>query len=148
MGHLRPLLSFIFGLLKQTLQFLQQYIVKNIHPVCGVGNWIHDLLDVSLLPKPLGQGSHPPPSQQSWLFSHPNTYFVSVSFGERRSSAQSNKSILVFCSGKLKFKVEVFLGGGGGAGFKVLRKEQCDLIWQFFNFLVTNFLTKVSQIFR
>ena len=30
-------LSFIFGLFKQTLQFLQQYDVKNAHPVSNDG---------------------------------------------------------------------------------------------------------------
>ena len=44
MDHPRPLLSFIFGLFKQTLQFLQQYIEK----MSGIQT--HDLLDVSLLP--------------------------------------------------------------------------------------------------
>ena len=38
MGHPRPLLSFIFGLFKQTL-----------HPVSGTRIRTHDLLDVSLL---------------------------------------------------------------------------------------------------
>ena len=35
----------LFGLFKQTLQFLQ-YMWKNVRPVAGT----HDLLDVSLLP--------------------------------------------------------------------------------------------------
>ena len=37
-GQPRPLLSFIFGLLKQTsLQFLKQINVENVHPVHGTG---------------------------------------------------------------------------------------------------------------
>ena len=34
--HYLPFL-FIFGLFKQTLQFLQQIYVKNVHPVYGAG---------------------------------------------------------------------------------------------------------------
>ena len=34
MGQPRPLLKFILGLFKQTLQFLQQI---NVHPVYGAG---------------------------------------------------------------------------------------------------------------
>jgi len=41
---------FIFGLFKQTLQFLQQIKVKNVHPVYGAGNQTHDLWNVSLFP--------------------------------------------------------------------------------------------------
>ena len=40
--------SFIFGLLKQTLQFLQQIYVKNVHPVYSAGNQTRDLWNVSL----------------------------------------------------------------------------------------------------
>ena len=40
--------SFIFGLFKQTLQFLQY--VKNVHPVYGAGIRTHDLRNVSLFP--------------------------------------------------------------------------------------------------
>ena len=40
--------SFIFGLFKQTLQFLQY--VKNVHPVYGDGIRTHDLRNVSLSP--------------------------------------------------------------------------------------------------
>ena len=40
--------SFIFGLFKQTLQFLQY--VKNVHPVYGAGIRTHDLQNVSLFP--------------------------------------------------------------------------------------------------
>ena len=39
---------FIFGLFKQTLQFLQY--VKNVHPVYGAGIRTHDLQNVSLFP--------------------------------------------------------------------------------------------------
>ena len=35
--------SFIFGLFKQTIQFLQQINVKNVHPVYGAGIRTHDL---------------------------------------------------------------------------------------------------------
>ena len=46
-----PSLFFIyFRLLKQTLQFLQQINVKNVHPVYGAGIRTHDLLNMSLLP--------------------------------------------------------------------------------------------------
>ena len=42
MGH--PGLIFVyFRLFKQTLQFLQQIIEKNVHPVFGAGIWTHDL---------------------------------------------------------------------------------------------------------
>ena len=48
MGQPRPLLSFIFGLFKQTsLQILQQI---NVHPVYGAGIWTQDRLNMSLLP--------------------------------------------------------------------------------------------------
>ena len=40
--------SFIFGLPKQTLQFLQQINVKNVHPVYGAGIRTHNLQNVSL----------------------------------------------------------------------------------------------------
>ena len=42
--------SFIFGLFKQTKQFLQQFMWKNVRPVSGARIQTHDLLDVSLLP--------------------------------------------------------------------------------------------------
>ena len=32
-----------FGIFKQTIQFLQQINVKNVHPVCGARIWTHDL---------------------------------------------------------------------------------------------------------
>ena len=51
--------SFIFGLFKQKLQFLQQKYVKNVHPVYGAGIWTHYLRNVSLFPKPLDQDSRP-----------------------------------------------------------------------------------------
>ena len=35
---------------QKTLQFLQQYTMKNVHPVSHVGIRTHDLLNVSLLP--------------------------------------------------------------------------------------------------
>ena len=49
-GPPRPLLSFIFDLFKQTLQFLQQYIWKDVHPAMGAGIQTQDHLDVRLLP--------------------------------------------------------------------------------------------------
>ena len=39
-----------FRLFKQTLQFLQQINVKNVHPVYGAGIRTHDLWNMSLLP--------------------------------------------------------------------------------------------------
>ena len=50
-GQTQPLLSFIFGLFKQTsLQFLQQIYVKNFHPVNSTGIWTHNLHNMSFLP--------------------------------------------------------------------------------------------------
>ena len=50
MDQPRPLLPFIFGLLKQTtIQFLQQIYVKNVYPVYGAGFQAHNLWDMSLL---------------------------------------------------------------------------------------------------
>ena len=42
--------SFIFGLFKQTIQFLQEIIVKNVHPVYSAGIWTHDLSNMSRHP--------------------------------------------------------------------------------------------------
>ena len=42
--------SFIFVLFKQTLQFLQQIYMKNVHPVDTAGIWTYDLRNMSLLP--------------------------------------------------------------------------------------------------
>ena len=39
-----------FRLFKQTLEFLQQINVKNVHPVYGAGIQNHDLQNISLLP--------------------------------------------------------------------------------------------------
>ena len=41
---------FFVGLFKQTLQFLQQYNVKNVHQVSGAGIQTYDLMNASLLP--------------------------------------------------------------------------------------------------
>ena len=44
---------FIFGLLKQTIQFLQEINVKkcqNVHPVYGAGNQTHNLSNISRHP--------------------------------------------------------------------------------------------------
>ena len=50
-GQPRPLLSFIFGLIKQaSLQFLQQMYVKNVHPVYDAGIRSHEFRNMSLLP--------------------------------------------------------------------------------------------------
>ena len=50
--------SVYFCLFKQTLQFLQQIKVENVHPVYGAGIWTHNLQITILLPYPLDQGSH------------------------------------------------------------------------------------------
>ena len=52
-------LSFIFGLFKQTIQFLQQINVKNVHPVYGAKIQPHDLSKMSCLPQPLDKVSCP-----------------------------------------------------------------------------------------
>ena len=51
------LASFIFGLFKQTIQFLQQMNVKqcHVHPVNGARIQTHDLWNMSLFPKPPDQ---------------------------------------------------------------------------------------------
>ena len=49
MGHSQPF-SFIFGLFKQTFQFLQQNNVKNVHPVYGARIRTHNLWHMSFLP--------------------------------------------------------------------------------------------------
>ena len=59
MGNSLHLLGLFLVFFKQTLQFLQQYDVKNVQLASGGGIWTHDLLNVSLLSKPLDQGSHP-----------------------------------------------------------------------------------------
>ena len=41
---------FIFVFFKQTLQFLQQINVENVHPGYGAGICTHNLLNMSLLP--------------------------------------------------------------------------------------------------
>ena len=49
MDQPRPLLSFIFGLFKQTsLQFFTTNKVKNVHPVYGAGIRAHDIWNMSL----------------------------------------------------------------------------------------------------
>ena len=52
------LFSFIFGHF-QTIKFLQQINVKNVHPVYGTGIQSHDHLNMSRHPLPLDQGSRP-----------------------------------------------------------------------------------------
>ena len=42
--------TFIFGLFIQTIQFLQQIYVKNVHPVYSAGDRTHDLWNPSLFP--------------------------------------------------------------------------------------------------
>ena len=44
------LFLFIFGLFKQTLQFLEQINVKNVDPVYGDEIQTHNLWNMSLLP--------------------------------------------------------------------------------------------------
>ena len=56
MGQTPASFSFIFDLFKQTIQFLQQINVKNVHPVYGAGIQTHNLLNTSRLPLPLDQG--------------------------------------------------------------------------------------------
>ena len=56
MGQPRDLVVY-FRLFKQILQFLQQINVKNVHPVYSAGIQTHNLWNMSLLPKPLDQGS-------------------------------------------------------------------------------------------
>ena len=53
------LFSFIFGPFKQTVQFLHQINVLEVHLVCGAGIQTHNLLNTSLFPEPLDQGSRP-----------------------------------------------------------------------------------------
>ena len=60
--------SFIFGIFKQTIQFLQQINVKKcyLHPVFSTGIQTHNLLNMSRLPKPLDRGSRPNKGFCSW----------------------------------------------------------------------------------
>ena len=53
------LLVAYFRLFQANINILQQIYVKNVHPEYSVGIWTHDLLNMSLLPYPLDQGSHP-----------------------------------------------------------------------------------------
>ena len=48
-----------FGLFKQTLQYLQQINLKNVHPVDGAGIWSDELQNISFIPYPLDQGFRP-----------------------------------------------------------------------------------------
>ena len=57
MGLTRHLFRLFSVFFKQTIQFLQQINVKNVKS--GAGIQTHDLWNVSLLPKPLDQGSRP-----------------------------------------------------------------------------------------
>ena len=50
MGRPQPLYFVYFPLFKQTLQFLLQICVKNVHPVNGARIRTHDLLEMSILP--------------------------------------------------------------------------------------------------
>ena len=58
---------------KQTIQFLQQIDVKNVHPVYRAGVPTHDLWNMSLRPKPLDQGSLP----RSWLILFTCCWYIS-----------------------------------------------------------------------
>ena len=49
-GPIPASFSFIFGLFKQTLQFYNKYMWKNVHPVYGAGIRTHNIWKVSLLP--------------------------------------------------------------------------------------------------
>ena len=57
MGHPGPLFS-LFSVYtnKQSMQFLQQINVKNIHPVSGTGIRTDNLLNTIRLPLPQDQG--------------------------------------------------------------------------------------------
>ena len=44
------LFMIIFSLFKQSLQFYNKNMWKNVHPVYGAGIWTHNLQDMSLLP--------------------------------------------------------------------------------------------------
>ena len=48
---------------KKTLPLLQLLNVNNVHPAYSTGIRTHDLQNVSLLPQPLGMGSHPKPNK-------------------------------------------------------------------------------------
>ena len=50
------LFSVYFRLFKQTLKFLQQINVKNVHEVSSTGIQTHNLMITSLPPYPLDQG--------------------------------------------------------------------------------------------
>ena len=50
MGHSRPLFRLLLVFFKQTLQFLQQYNMKNVNPVFGAEIRTQDPLNASLLP--------------------------------------------------------------------------------------------------
>ena len=61
MGQSRPLFRLFPVFSNKQYNFLQQINVKKryVHPVYGTGIWTHDLRNVSLLPLPPDQGSHP-----------------------------------------------------------------------------------------
>ena len=61
MGHPRPLFRLFSVFFKQTLQILEQFHVKIVSPVYEIRT--HGLHNISLLPKPLDQGS--PPTSRS-----------------------------------------------------------------------------------
>ena len=60
--------SFIFGLFKQTINFNNKSMWKNVHPVYCAGITTHNFLNMSLHPLPLAQGSRP----NSRTFNHCN----------------------------------------------------------------------------
>ena len=49
-GTIPASFSLIFGLFKQTIQFIQQINVKNVHLVFGAGIRTHDLKDMGRQP--------------------------------------------------------------------------------------------------
>ena len=57
MGQLGLFFVYFRSFLKNINTILQQINVKNVHPVCGIEIWTHDLQIVSLLSQPLDQGS-------------------------------------------------------------------------------------------
>ena len=83
MGQPRPL----FRPFKQTLQFLQQINVKNVHPVYSARIPTHDLWNMSLLLKPLDQGSRPLLFKFG-LFKH-GTIFIANKFEKPGAKIQS-----------------------------------------------------------
>ena len=47
MAHTRPLFCLFLVFFKQTIQFLQQINMENVHPVYGAGIQNHNFLNIS-----------------------------------------------------------------------------------------------------